>query len=274
MIYRLRLSGAALVIAIALLPFVAGCDKKEDPVVIVEDDTPPFPPDGVFSVTGDEVVSIYWNANWEDDLAGYAVFRNDQADGYYTHVSDVPVDQTYYDDTDVNNGETWYYAVLAFDNAGNESDLSYELVFDTPRPAGYDLVLFDFTGQNSGLSGYDFSSVSGTAEPQADGSTDIYFGVQAGVNTIFTNAGASIQDYGLIDLDGVDWAPESGWAPSGHAEAIIGHSYVIRIVGSQGRNYAKVFVKDVSAASVTLDWAYQQSLNNPELVPPAGGASR
>jgi hypothetical protein len=279
MYHWLRLSGAALVVTIALLPFVAGCDNKEDPVVIVEDDTPPFPPDGVFSVTGDQVVSIYWNANWEQDLAGYAVFRNDQADGFYSHVSDVPADQTYYDDADVINGETWFYAVLAFDEANNESELSYELVHDTPRPAGTDLVLYDFMGQNSALSGYDFNSLTGTAQPQSSGSTDIYFGVLNGVNTIFTTSGVDIQDYGLIELDGVDWAPESGWAPSGRAEAIIGHSYVVRIavVGNPGAfNYAKVYVSAVSPTLVRLDWAFQPSLEpiygNRELM--LGGASR
>lgn len=278
-INRLKwLSGAILVIAALVLPFVAGCGN-EDPVVVKNtDDTPPFPPDGVFSVTGDNLVTIYWNANWEDDLAGYAVFRNDQEDGYYTHIADVPADQTWYDDTDVINGETWFYAVLAFDKANNESDLSYELVFDTPRPAGFNLVLFDFMGQSNALSGYDFSSLSGTAQPYGLVSTDIYFGVENGANTIFTTNQVNIQDYGLIDLDGVDWAPESGWAPSGRAEAIEGHSYIVQIVGSQGINYAKFFVKAVSPSSVTVDWAYQPergAYSGRELTPgPQGGASK
>ncbi len=272
-IYRKWMSGALLVFAIAFLPFVAGCDD-EDPVVVI-DDSPPFPPDGVFSVTGDELVTIYWNANWEGDLDGYAVFRNDEAEGLYAHLADVSADQTFYDDTDVINGETWFYAVLAFDEVGNESDLSYELVFDTTRPEGFDLVLFDFMGQNSGLSGYDFSSLSGAAQPQASSSTDIYFGVDSGVNTVFTAAGVDVQDYGLIDLEGVDWAPDSGWAPSGRVEAIIGHSYIVRIVDnpSGDKHYAKFYVKAVSVALVSLDWAYQIDLDNPELAP-GGGASQ
>lgn len=279
-INRLKwLSGAILVIAALVLPFVAGCGNDDPVVVENKDNTPPFPPDGVFSVTGDGLVTLYWNANWEDDLAGYAVFRNDQPDGAYTHIADVPADQTWYDDTDVINGETWFYAVLAFDKANNESDLSYELVFDTPRPAGDNLILFDFMGQSSALSGYDFSSLSGAAQLYTLGSTDIYFGVENGANTVFTTNQVDIQDYGYMEnLDVVDWAPEQGWAPSGRAEAIEGHGYVVRIMGSQGINYAKFRVKAVSPSSVTIDWAYQPergTYSGRELTPgPGGGASR
>jgi hypothetical protein len=298
---RMSMSGALLaVIAIAFLPFVAGCGD-EDPVVVKDNDdfvenTPPFPPDGVFSVTGDRMVTIYWNANWEADLAGYAVFRDDDNDGWYDHIADVDwyefcdhpydhlvntVDESIlcYEDTNLEYDRTYFYAILAFDEANNESELSYEVVYDTPRPEGFDLVLFDFMGQSSGLSGYDFSDTTGTAEPQADGSTDIYFGVvdngERLINTIFTNAGAAIQDYGLIELDDVHRAPVSGWAPSGRVEAIKDHSYVIRIAGAGGNNYAKIQVTDVSNDSVTLNWAYQPSLDNIELIPPGpGGGSR
>jgi hypothetical protein len=285
------LSGALLVVVIALPPFVAGC-SDEDPVVCVGgEDTPPFPPDGVFSITGNKVVTIYWNANWEEDLAGYAVFRNDQPDGYYTHIADVDWDAfcddqnslVCYDDTNLNNGQTYFYAVLAFDEAGNESDLSFELVHDTPRPEGTNLELYSFMGQNSDQSGYDFSSLTGAAQPDTSSSTDIYFGVEGTVNTIFTSRGdeVMIQDYGLIDLEGVDWAPKSGWAPSGRAEAIIGHSYIVQIQkdGNPGAfNYAKIFVSAVSPTLVRLDWAYQPSdeevYGNRELTPLGGGASR
>ncbi len=32
----------------------------------------------------------------------------------------------------------------------------------------------------------------------------------------------------------VDWAPDTGWAPSKRAEAIVDHSYIVRIVNGQG----------------------------------------
>ena len=135
-----NLSGVFVAVAALTMPLVAGCG--DDPVVAA--DNPPFPPDGVFSVTGDHLVTIYWNANEESDLAGYRVYRgNVDLSGPYYPLADVSKGTTSYDDSDVNNGETWFYAVTAFDKNGHESDLSREDVFDTPRPEGFGLVLVD-----------------------------------------------------------------------------------------------------------------------------------
>jgi hypothetical protein len=256
----------AAAVAAVMLPFVAGCND-DNPVVV---DAPPFPPDGVFSITGDGVVSIYWNANWEDDLEGYAVYRSTSDPGPYYLLDKVPANQTYFDDTDVVNGETWFYAVTAFDRAGHESELSRETVFDTPRPEGFGLVLVEL-GQDPSQAGYDFSSLSGTSQAAALGTTDIFFESSGGVQYIRAKTGVDIQDYGLIDLLYVDWAPDAGWSPSGQAEAIAGHSYIVRIAGGQGTNVAKIQVKAVTATTVTLDWAYQAVTGSQELAP-IGGA--
>jgi len=268
-----RLSGAVAAVAALTLPFVAGCED-EGPVAVAED-TPPFPPDGVFSVTGDRVVTIYWNENQEPDLNGYGVYRGTSDPGPYFFVARVPANQTSYDDLDVNNGETWFYAVTAFDRAGHESELSRETVFDTPRPEGFGLVLVEL-GQDPTRAGYDFSSESNLWQSANLSTTDIYFESQANVQyVVCKDAGVDIQDYGLIDLVAVDWAPEIGWAPSKRAEAITGHSYIVRILNNQGDyNMAKFFVKDVTATTLTLDWAYQEVENNPELLRFTGGAAR
>lgn len=266
-----RMSGVVMAaVAAVMLPFVAGCED-DNPVVV---DTPPYPPDGVFSITGDGVVSIYWNANWEDDLDGYAVYRSTTDPGPYYFLEKVPASQTYYDDTDVVNGQTWYYAVTAYDRNNHESDLSYETVDDTPRPEGINLVLVEL-GQDPSRAGYDFSSLSGTSQAAALGTTDIYFESSGGVNYIVcaNDLAVDIQDYGLIELVYVDSAPDLlGWAPSHRAEAVLGHSYFVRIVNSQGgKNWAKFEVMEVDTDSVTLDWAYQAVENNQELAP-IGGA--
>lgn len=246
------------------------CDDCDDPVVI---DLPPSAPDGVYSVTGDEAVTICWNPNPEGDIVGYAVYWNDEPTGAFEFVASTGRDETCYIDHDVTNGETYFYAVLAIDRAGQESPLSYENVFDTPRPEGTNLVLFDYLGQNSGLSGYDFSELTGTPQAWDDLTTDVYFGVPNGAPTLFARqgAGVDVQDYGYIELVYVDWAPLAGWAPSGQVELIQGHSYVIRVVDTLGLfNMAKVHVVDVSQTSVTLDWAYQIDSDNPELAPRGG----
>ncbi len=154
-----RMSGVVSAVAALTLPFVAGCE--DDPVVV---DAPPFPPDGVIHITGDGVVRIYWNPNQESDLAGYGVYRgNVDPNGPYNLLADVSPTNKFYDDMDVVNGETWFYAVPAVDEAGHESELSLELVFDTPRPEGFDLVLVEL-GQDPSRAGYDFSSLSSNSQ--------------------------------------------------------------------------------------------------------------
>ena len=264
-----NLSGVFAAVAALTMPLVAGCG--DDPVEAV--DNPPFPPDGVFSVTGDDLVTIYWNPNQEGDLAGYRIYRgNEDISGPYFAIAEVSADATGYDDTDVANGDTWFYAVAAFDKHGHESDLSREDVFDTPRPEGFDLVLGNL-GQDPSHAGYDFSSLSGSAQSAAANTTDIYFEDVSGVKYIVAKgSGVDIQDYGLIDLIGVDWAPNTGWAPSKTVEAIAGHSYIVRISDGQ-TNYAKFFVNGAPTSTVTLDWAYQTAAGNPELLV-IGGTGR
>jgi hypothetical protein len=266
------LSGVVVAVAALTMPLVAGCG--DDPVVAA--DNPPFPPDGVFSVTGDHLVTIYWNSNQESDLAGYQIYRgNVDLSGPYYPLAKVSKGTTSYDDSDVNNGETWFYAVTAYDKGGHESELSREDVFDTPRPEGFSLVLVDL-GQDALHAGYDFSSLSNHSQDAAAITTDIYFDVDpAGVKYIVAKgSGVDIQDYGLIALIGVDWAPVAdGWAPSKKAEAIAGHSYIVRVFNGTDYNYAKFFVNGAPTSSVTLDWAYQTVAGNPELLV-VGGTAR
>lgn len=271
-----RLSGVVSAVAavMLMLPFVAGCED-EDPVVVV---APPFPPDGVFSVTGDGVVSIYWNPNQEPDLQGYRVYRSVANPGpyYWLDGAELPASATAYDDFDVVNGQTWFYAVTAF-NAVGESGLSLDTVFDTPRPEGFGLVLVEL-GQDPSRAGYDFSSLSNESQAASLGTTDIYFENTGGVNYIVAaDLLVDIQDYGVIDLVAVNEAPEKGWAPSKRAEAIVGHSYIVRVTDGQGDyNMAKFEVKEVTPLSLRMDWAYQAVDNSIELSPiaPIGGAMR
>lgn len=272
-----RLSGVVSAVAavMLMLPFVAGCND-EDPVVV---DAPPFPPDGVFSITGDGVVSIFWNPNQERDLDGYIVYRSVANPGPYYRLDGavLSASTTSYDDFDVVNGETWFYAVTAFDASGNESELSLDTVFDTPRPEGFGLVLVEL-GQDPSRAGYDFSSLSNSSQAASLGTTDIYFESTGGVHyVVAADPLVDIQDYGVIDLVAVDWAPETGWAPSKRAEAIVGHSYIVRVTDGQGDfNMAKFEVTEVTPLNLRVDWAYQAVDNELELsrVSPIGGAMR
>ena len=75
-----------------------------------------------------------------------------------------------------------------------------------------------------------------------------------------------IQDAGYgSSLDAVDFAPSTGWSPSGTAELIVGHCYVVRITTTTANFYAKFRVTALTPDEVTFDWAYQTDPNNREL---------
>ncbi|MCK7520206.1 MAG: hypothetical protein MZV64_22195 [Ignavibacteriales bacterium] len=42
------------------------------------------------------------------------------------------------------NGDKYYYAVAAYDYNGNESELSYDVIYSTARPEGFNQAIFDY----------------------------------------------------------------------------------------------------------------------------------
>lgn len=269
-----RMSGTLAVLALITLLQVAGCDE-DDPVTVV-DNQPPAVPTGVTSVTGDGVVTVLWNDLDEADLVGYDIYRHDGIDpeyGPYYRIGTVGWDENWlddglthwFDDFDVSNGSTYYYAVLAYDESGNESNLSYETVPDTPRPQGEDAWLYDRLGPLGEASGFDFGDLSSDALPWNDPDTDIYVEYDGnGVPWVVAADHALIQDWGTIGLAWVDYAPRDGYSAAGRAELILGHSYIVQI-GQNGIHFAKFAVMQITPDGVKIDWAYQIDENNPEL---------
>ena len=104
---RKLVSVTGSIVAILMAFGVTGCSEENahQPVIV---DAYPSAPDGVFSVTGDGQVEICWNLNPENDIAGYDIYWNDEATGYYEYVATVGPSQTCYIDTDVTNGVTYF----------------------------------------------------------------------------------------------------------------------------------------------------------------------
>lgn len=252
---------------LAALVLVAGCfEDNHHGVTAPHDTNAPAAPRGLFSVTGDGEVFLHWQANTESDVAGYHVYKSPCSSG-----SDCPYDLvgattgTSFTVSGLSNGETRYYAVAAYDRAGNESDLSYNDVYDTPRPEGFGRSLTNAT-DGPATAGYDFSAFA--VVPWNDAQADIYFSTAGG--TLHMSApfvDTEIQDAGFASsLDAVDFAPPSGWSPTGTVELIVGHCYVLKISSSATvANYAKFRVTSLSSTRVTFDWAYQIDPNNGEL---------
>jgi hypothetical protein len=95
-----------------------------------------------------EQIQLAWDPNTEPDIAGYKVHygtlsRLQSPDGRYQVSSDV-IDTTTYP-LDLQAGVTYYIAVTAVDDSGNESDFSVELkrsgYTDVPANGWYDFVM-------------------------------------------------------------------------------------------------------------------------------------
>lgn len=247
-------------LAVAIITFVSGCDFDHDDSVGVRDLTPPAVPTGVRSITGDGEVQLLWNPNTEEDLAGYNVYWSRVPAGPYELMAETPIPR--FLDRDVDNGVTYYYAVTAIDHDGNESELSLELVHDTPRPEGRDLMLWNAVGPNWELSGYEFDRY--VRRPWSSVDTDVFFLVEDGRKMMVGGDDATdIQDAGYAELEDLDWAPPAGWTSEHRVTLIPGHSYY---VWTRDDHYAKFRVTDLSNERVVIDWAYQIDKSNPELV--------
>ncbi len=236
------------------------------------DHQPPEVPRGLRSVTGDGSVRLTWEPSPDRDVVGYGVYWNDSPGGYYERIA-VTTDP-FFMVRGLSNGRTYYFAVDAYDRCGNSSDLSYETVFDTPRPAGYGLRVWE-ASRYPNEAGIDFSRYPGGNRsmivPWDDDGADIY--LEASGGSLFLTAAAMDTDvlpWGRVQsLDEIDYAPQTGWVPGGSMMICQSCAY---LVWTWDNHFAKVLVTRVGTDNVTLDWAYQVAQGNPELVPPAPGA--
>lgn len=239
---------------------LAGCD---DSSTAPRDVTPPAAPRGVFSVTGDQSVTIGWLANTEADVAGYRIYMAPCASGTtcpYDRVGSTA--STQFVATALPNGVTRYFAVAAVDRAGNESALSAEDVFDTPRPRGSGTLTNSATAPAS--AGWDFSAF--TVRPFDNAATDVYFNYNGSVYLMVGLDITDLQDAGYTtSFDEAGYSPvgnTAGWSPTHTVELIPGHTYY---VWTRDDHYAKFRVTGLSPGLVSFDWGYQTAVGNPEL---------
>lgn len=90
---------------------------SEPRCVSTRDTFPPAAPKGLQIVAGTEGISLSWDANTEEDLAGYIVLRGEGPDETLQALLSEPIRDTNYRDTAVKPGVTYVYRLVAVDKA-------------------------------------------------------------------------------------------------------------------------------------------------------------
>lgn len=249
---------------------ITGCDEFDD---YFYDDRPPSPPKGIYTVTGDNRIDIFWNENPESDVAGYNVYYSYSYNGKYTLIGSTQF--TSFIDYGAKNGTTYYYAITAYDYNNNESDLSKEVVYDTPRPEGFNQAIFDYN-RSPNNAGYNFSKY--LVVPYNSNDADLFFEKYNGIYYVNVWEDTDIQDMGTTkDIWDISYAPFTGWVPLKQnenvkfVEAKVGHTYVI---WTWDNHYAKIRIKNIINDRMVFDWAYQLVEGNRELKRNINGNSR
>ncbi|MFC2011472.1 fibronectin type III domain-containing protein, partial [Chloroflexota bacterium] len=86
-------------------------------------DNPPDAPSGLVATRGNQKITLNWDDNSEGDLDGYNIYRS-LTSGNYTTPLESLWGSSYYTDTGLTAGTTYYYVVTAVDLGSNESDAS------------------------------------------------------------------------------------------------------------------------------------------------------
>lgn len=108
--------------------------------VEAQDIFPPSTPTGLAAVasvggnSGEAAIDLSWQPNTEPDLAGYAVYRRENAAAWQKISGATPLAGPGYHDINVQAGHTYDYAVTAIDQGGHESERSAPAQETVPGP--------------------------------------------------------------------------------------------------------------------------------------------
>jgi len=115
-------------------------DQETGPPAVpkIHPHNPDIPDDewGPDALTDTDGIYIEWDANTEEDLAGYKIYRSINADDGYKLIDTLSKAEVFYEDNDVSVGSRYYYRILAYDEDGNESRMSERASYMLlPKPA-------------------------------------------------------------------------------------------------------------------------------------------
>ena len=136
-------------------------DPSNEVTYYCPDSTPPVPPQGLLKQISGTNVVLSWTANTESDLAGYNVYKGTSAGIYGTPSSLGKV--TNYTISGLTAGNTYYFAVSAFDDASNESGNSSELSASIGDSTAPTIAIASPTSSSSYSTATSTITLSGTA---------------------------------------------------------------------------------------------------------------
>jgi len=107
--------------------------KPSNPRTDIPDFSPPPVPQNLQVLEGDSFLDLDWNAVVAPDLAGYKLYKSTIGpnSGFFP-LETLGKESLSYSDSDVENNQTYYYAITSFDDSGNESEKS-NVVEGTPE---------------------------------------------------------------------------------------------------------------------------------------------
>jgi hypothetical protein len=267
------------IIATAMATQGSGCEDTIN-TLDPEDLAPPL---GLTSVTGDQSVTLHWQAsNYGEDREGFQIFQltgtaSGTPEEIPSNFDDTPIEVDNDDEagsfshtvTGLTNGTTYSFLVVAFKDEGDEVSRPSNIITDTPRQGSAGTQIELRPSQNAFL---DISAInpSGTANLQAGSdiqaeSFDAGLGDRHGLVGV---NGARIQDLGFVATwDEVDEAPLGGASyPNADfsVQALPGHVYA---VFTPDNHYGKIWVRSLNSGNfgMQVSVAYQPQSGNNEL---------
>jgi len=169
----------------------------------------PAPPTNPAASPGNTVVHLSWSAS-PDPIDGYYIYRTANLMSSYTRITPVPFAGLAFDDTQVQNATTYYYAIAAVDAGGFESAWSNQnsdcavsgpdclraKPFNTVPPS----MPTGVTAANPGTGGK--ITVAWLANPEPDiKKYRVRYGTQPGVYGNFAEVGGTLLQVTLAGLE-------------------------------------------------------------------------
>lgn len=114
-------------------------DDSAAAIVTPRDTFPPAAPQNVVVAqipgeNGAVVADLSWSMNTESDLAGYRVYRSEQAGDRGRRLNADLLQSPAYRDTSVQPSKQYFYVITAVDRGGNESSASEPVAVDFSKP--------------------------------------------------------------------------------------------------------------------------------------------